>query len=396
MILHWDLTFLPSFMLLSFHSVVTPPEPEPKKSIILSVEHVILFVTTWLQIALGVKQLRHTGITKSDIESKCLEPIEVLKSGQEEACLQFKTTRPRKAKARLVVVIISLASILILQKHPIKNPLISTTCESMIRATMQRQSQVSVSSQTILATRIHYQRMCSLVDSNEHLFVLPFKSSQSNLLSADSYSTELSARLAAVDQSRSDLRNYFENSLHDTLINRQHIMNGMDLNTLNPKCCLNDSIINFFLKWLITPRTPTDKSSSAYAFSTYFLSKVLTEGYTPTLQRWLAKVNVFEKKLLLVPVHFAHHWSLVAIFNPGKIKQTQRRWLDQNYTGEVTAMMHFDSLGPNTIHDRKAIANAVRLVLNIEWDKRYNNTLDQFSRPFTHRGSCDLICPKGK
>ena len=86
------------------------------------------------------------------------------------------------------------------------------------------------------------------------------------------------------------------------------------------------------------------------------------------------------------------------MLNPGLIKKTKARWGDEKYTGHVTAMIHLDSLGSRTMHNRQKLACAVRDVLNKEWDKYYNNNaLDKFSRPFTHRHkSFQLHCPTGE
>jgi Ulp1 family protease len=167
----------------------------------------------------------------------------------------------------------------------------------------------------------------------------------------------------------------------------------MNVNTLMPGRWLNDAIVNFWIKWVSVPRSPNDLASKVHVFSSHFLSSVLTNNYSSGLKRWLRKINIFEKKLLLFPFHGAGHWSLVAVFNPSLIKQTSRRWGDASYSNEVACMVHFDSLGQRTTHSGRDISWAVRLVLNSEWDRHYNVTLDRTARPFTHR-CLPLLTPK--
>jgi Ulp1 family protease len=169
----------------------------------------------------------------------------------------------------------------------------------------------------------------------------------------------------------------------------------MDVETLKPGQCINDAIIKFWMNWLKTPRSPHDAVADVHVFSTYFVSGIMNHGYNPSMQRWLKRVNIFDKKLLILPIHAGHHWSLVAVFNPKLIMQTKKRMSTPNYTGDVSCMVHLDSLGSTTIHDRISIGNSVRLVLNKEWDRHYNNGTDRTNMPFNHR-SFKLHCPKGK
>eukprot|EP00984_Skeletonema_dohrnii_P033870 scaffold31937_cov184-Skeletonema_dohrnii-CCMP3373.AAC.1 len=48
-------------------------------------------------------------------------------------------------------------------------------------------------------------------------------------------------------------------------------------------------------------------------------------------------------------------------------------------------MIHLDSLGSSTVHDRHQLGWAIRGVLNVEWGRHFNDTLDKEAKPFTHR-----------
>jgi len=228
------------------------------------------------------------------------------------------------------------------------------------------------------------------VTGNEHCFTLPFLSKNpSDLILCNLQSTEIRSYHELEDCSGI----YFWNSLRDSIGSNPIIINGMDVRTLLPGGWLNDSIVNFWMRWIGIPLSSSCEQSSVHVFSSHFLSSVLLSGYSSDLKRWLRKINIFTKKLLLFPFYSASHWSLVAVFNPAMIKQTSKRWGDVSYTGDVSCLVHFDSLGTDTIHNGSDIAWAIRLVLNEEWNVHFNNSLDKTSRPFSHR-CLPLISPK--
>ena len=52
------------------------------------------------------------------------------------------------------------------------------------------------------------------------------------------------------------------------------------------------------------------------------MSKLKDSGVDAILS-WTKSVNVFEKKLIFVPVHADEHWSLCVIVNPGLIGNSE-------------------------------------------------------------------------
>lgn len=382
----------------------------------ISIEHVIIFVTCWLRRVLGAKpprnkgitvsqaqvfgekQLRDRGITKSSIKKKSKEAAKLLQEGRRDVRLEFTATKLVKTDT-IVCVVVSLASILTLQKYAVDSLVCQSVCNESVRVgVLVQESENEIERMTAnTSRRLVFDDFAPIDSSSAQCFTLPFKSNNLSLLSADAHSRELSTRLARHSTNTdASFAQYFEHSLADTVGNNSLVVNGMDASTLKPERCLNDSIINFWMSWLVTPRSPQDTSSPIHAFSTHFLAGVMTNGYTDSLQRWLKRVNIFEKKLLLFPVHLGHHWSLIAVLNPKLIKQTRARWGSNNYTRNVTCMLRLDSLGCTTIHDGSQLAYAIRLVLNKEWGRHFNTNLDQDSRPFNHRDkACQLHFPQG-
>ena len=84
-----------------------------------------------------------------------------------------------------------------------------------------------------------------------------------------------------------------------------------DLRTLHGPNWLNDEIINFYMNLLMEKGKEKD-IQKIHAFSSFFYSKLLKEGYA-SVNKWTKKINIFEMDLVLVPVHMGNHWCLAVI-----------------------------------------------------------------------------------
>ena len=59
-------------------------------------------------------------------------------------------------------------------------------------------------------------------------------------------------------------------------------------------------------------RLITDQKPNIFAFNTFFYPKLVTAGFDG-VTNWMKEVNVFDMKLILVPVHLETHWCLATI-----------------------------------------------------------------------------------
>ena len=343
-------------------------------------KHIIAYLNAWFIAKLKHNRNGNHGIGHNEVEDLANVIIDRMEAGEESVSIDFTPTRSNIN----IPVTISASGVLWLRKmdpDP-SSPNSQELCKRLVADTLK--STVSAQKSTHLPSR-GYQ---AFVNGNGHCFSLPFTSTDpSQLLSCGMYSTEIA------NHRNGSNGNYFWNSLRDKIGTNPIIINGMDVRTLLPRNYLNDSIINFWIRWISIPQSPDDSASQVQVFSSHFLSGVLSNNYSSDMKRWLRKINIFDKKLLLFPFNAVNHWSLVAVFNASKIQQTSKRWGETRYTNEVCCMMHFDSLGNNTLHDGSEIAWAIRTVLNSEWDRHHNTTLDRTSRPFTHR-CLPLLTPK--
>ncbi|XP_067844233.1 sentrin-specific protease 2-like isoform X2 [Heptranchias perlo] len=97
-----------------------------------------------------------------------------------------------------------------------------------------------------------------------------------------------------------------------------------DIGTLCNYNWLNDEVINFYM-CLIMERSKEARLPRVYAFNTFFHLKLHAGGYQ-TVKQWTKGVDLFEKDLILVPVHLGVHWCLTLLparLAPGSVPPTQ-------------------------------------------------------------------------
>lgn len=103
----------------------------------------------------------------------------------------------------------------------------------------------------------------------------------------------------------------------EVLVRRFRIeISRADIRTLRDRGWLNDNIIDFYgqlLQQRSDAANGADSASSSskfpriHVFTTHFYTKLAASGYAG-VERWLAKTNLLDKELLLVPVHKGAHW----------------------------------------------------------------------------------------
>ncbi|XP_051031929.1 LOW QUALITY PROTEIN: sentrin-specific protease 2-like [Phodopus roborovskii] len=84
-----------------------------------------------------------------------------------------------------------------------------------------------------------------------------------------------------------------------------------DIQTLENGQWLNDEIINFYMN-LLVERNENQGYPTLHVFSTFFYPKLKHGGYS-SVKRWTRGMNLFEKEIVLVPIHRKVHWSLIVI-----------------------------------------------------------------------------------
>ncbi|KAG8920183.1 hypothetical protein FRC00_010371 [Tulasnella sp. 408] len=94
-----------------------------------------------------------------------------------------------------------------------------------------------------------------------------------------------------------------------------------DFGRLEPDEFLNDTLIEFGLKlWQndLKEKNP-QLADDIWVFNSFFYKKLSNrkvEGY-PSVKKWTAKVDIFRKKFIVVPINENLHWYLAIIYQPG-------------------------------------------------------------------------------
>lgn len=83
-----------------------------------------------------------------------------------------------------------------------------------------------------------------------------------------------------------------------------------DIDRLNPRCWLNDNIINYYLHLLVA-----NTLSSGFVFETFFYSSLMRNGITG-VQNWYKNINIFQFEIIYIPININNnHWILVTVEN---------------------------------------------------------------------------------
>ena len=95
-----------------------------------------------------------------------------------------------------------------------------------------------------------------------------------------------------------------------------------DVSRLNEGEYLNDTLINFYLKYFhqVVSKGNKELGNSIYIFNTFFYEKLAQKdengrvGYAK-VKTWTSKVDIFKMKYVIVPINAKMHWYLAIVYN---------------------------------------------------------------------------------
>jgi Ulp1 family protease len=135
-----------------------------------------------------------------------------------------------------------------------------------------------------------------------------------------------------------------------------------DMKTLEPGKFVNDTIIDFWMCWLMQKELLME--SAVHIFSTHFYTKLLSEGYE-LVAHWTKNrgINVLDKKLVLIPINKQSHWSLCAVINAGYIDYGG---VSITLSSVTPVLVLLDSL---KLHSLSEVSENIRMWLNTEYSR---------------------------
>ncbi|XP_052734894.1 probable ubiquitin-like-specific protease 2A isoform X2 [Vigna angularis] len=171
-----------------------------------------------------------------------------------------------------------------------------------------------------------------------------------------------------------------------------------DVELLQPQTFINDTIIDFYIKYLKN-KLPTDEQDRFHFFNSFFFRKLADLDKDPAsacdgraafqrVRKWTRKVNLFEKDYILIPINYSLHWSLIAICHPGEVTCYQDE--EMNESSKIPCILHMDSLQGT----HKGLKNIFQSYLCEEWKERHGNVVDDVSSKFLHMRFISLELPQ--
>ncbi|KAI3945999.1 hypothetical protein MKX01_024755 [Papaver californicum] len=153
-------------------------------------------------------------------------------------------------------------------------------------------------------------------------------------------------------------------SIHKTILMLLLVLRGT-LNYYN-LWFLNDTIIDFYIKYLKNKIPPEDGHREAFQ----------------RVRKWTRKVNLFEKDYIFIPINFHHHWSLIIICHPGEVAKAKGE--DVENPVKVPCILHMNSIEGS----HRGIMKVIQSYLWEEWNERTAGASKDYSSKSI---TCDLL-----
>ncbi|THG11502.1 hypothetical protein TEA_012999 [Camellia sinensis var. sinensis] len=157
-----------------------------------------------------------------------------------------------------------------------------------------------------------------------------------------------------------------------------------DIELLRPETFINDTIIDFYIKYLKNKIKPEEKNRFHF-FNSFFFRKLADLDRGPSrackgraafqrVHKWTRKVNLFEKDYIFIPVNFSNHSADE----------------DVKKLSKVPCILHMDSIKGS----HRGLKNLIQSYLWEEWKERQNRLLEDVSSKFLNLRFVPLELPQ--
>ncbi|KAK6245762.1 Ulp1 protease family [Theobroma cacao] len=171
-----------------------------------------------------------------------------------------------------------------------------------------------------------------------------------------------------------------------------------DVDLLQPETFINDTIIDFYIKYLKNQIQPEERQRFHF-FNSFFFRKLadldkdpssISDGRAAFLRvhKWTRKLDMFGKDYIFIPVNFNLHWSLIVICHPGEVAGFEDE--DLNKSSKVPCILHMDSIKGS----HAGLKNLVQSYLWEEWKERHKETSEDLSSKFLNLRFVSLELPQ--
>lgn len=144
-------------------------------------------------------------------------------------------------------------------------------------------------------------------------------------------------------------------------------------------------------------------NSKVMVMSSQFYTYLSDRTRSPEISasRWQSSMSIhtqlFNKKMILIPINIAIHWSLAVILNPGKVLSSNQ--VDSCFDKEEPAILFFDSYG---CHNHDVIHENLCFWLNFQYRRvlkdqgQLGQNLEIPIPNIFNKDSLRLLIPKGR
>ncbi|KAK6940247.1 Ulp1 protease family, C-terminal catalytic domain [Dillenia turbinata] len=177
-----------------------------------------------------------------------------------------------------------------------------------------------------------------------------------------------------------------------------------DVDLLHPETFINDTIIDFYIKYL-KDKIPPEQKHRFHFFNSFFFRKLVDFDKDPSsasegraafqrVRKWTRKVNLFEKDYIFIPVNFSLHWSLIVICHPAEVAKLQGKsffkYEEVDKCERVPCILHMDSIKGS----HAGLKNPVQSYLWEEWKERQKETSEDIASKFLNLRFVPLELPQ--
>ncbi|XP_074600093.1 uncharacterized protein LOC141854349 [Brevipalpus obovatus] len=160
-----------------------------------------------------------------------------------------------------------------------------------------------------------------------------------------------------------------------------------DMLCLREKEYLNDTMIDFYLRYIHEEKIPPEVASKTHIFSTFFfrrLTKTLSdergipfiERFQRRVKRWTKRINIFDKDFLIIPMNKRAHWMLAIVCYPYRAPLIEKCSELPEDDMKRPCMIYMDSLGQKP---GERWSDPIRNLLAKEWEDHVLKKSIEFS-----------------
>ncbi|XP_042059680.1 probable ubiquitin-like-specific protease 2A [Salvia splendens] len=169
------------------------------------------------------------------------------------------------------------------------------------------------------------------------------------------------------------------------------IISRRDIELLQPRTFINDTIIDFYFRYLQTKIKAEEYRF--HFFNTFFFQKLVAGGRGGrnaflSVRKWTKNVNLFEKDYIFIPINFSLHWSLIIICHLGEAAQLKSKNTD--HASKVPCILHMDSIRGS----HGGLEKLIKSYLSEEWKERGNERQEEIAVKFRQLDFVSLQLPQ--